>query len=110
MPEDEIQGVDSYSGHFGLFTAGYVAMGLRGLNTVLAWIVGIYMQLGTFYYVGLIVLLLVTIYGQLRFRFRPTRRTAKQLESYAGAYIILFYFVLAAELFRIHGLQIGGPL
>ena len=110
VPEDEIEGVDSYSGHFGLFTAGYVAMGLRGLNTILAWVVGIYLELGTFYYVGLVGLLLITIYAQLRFRFFPTRRNAKHLESYAGAYIILFYFVLVAELLRIHGLTIGGAL
>ena len=110
VPEDEIEGVDSYSGHFGLFTAGYVAMGLRGLNTILAWVVGIYLELGTFYYVGLVGLLLITIYAQLRFRFYPTRRNAKHLESYAGAYIILFYFVLVAELLRIHGLTIGGAL
>ncbi|MDZ7620207.1 MAG: hypothetical protein U1E05_24670 [Patescibacteria group bacterium] len=108
MPEDEIDGVDSYSGHLGMFTAGYVAMALRVLNTGLAWLVGIYLELGVFYYAGLIVIFVVSLFGLVHFRLRPTRRTAKNLEAYGGGYIILFYFVLAAELFRIHGLVIGG--
>ena len=50
LPEDELEGVSSYSKEFGMFTAGYVVLGLRVLNTILAWIVGIYLNLGTFYY------------------------------------------------------------
>ncbi len=110
MPEDEIEGVDSYSGHLGLFTAGYVAMMLRVLNTALAWLVGVYLGLGLFYYAGLIVLFLVCLGGFLHFRLVPSRRTAKNLEAYGGGYIILFYLVLAAELFRIHGVTFGGGL
>lgn len=108
LPEDEIAGVDSYSGHLGAFTAGYIALSLRVLNTVLAWVVGIYLDLGVFYYIGLIVLFLITLFGFLHFRLRPSRRTARNLEAYAGGYIILFYFVLAAELFRIYGLRFGA--
>jgi len=108
LPEDEIEGVSSYSKEFGMFTAGYVVLGLRILNTVLAWIVGVYLGLGTFYYAGLIVLFLITLFGLLRFRLHPTRKTAKDLEAYGGGYIILFYFILAAELFRTHGLVFGG--
>jgi hypothetical protein len=110
MPEDEIEGVDSYSGHLGLFTAGYVAMTLRVLNTVLAWIVGVYLGLGWFYYTGLIILFLGTLVGLLNFRLAPSRQSAKRLEAYGGAYIVLFYFVLAVELFRIHGVVFGGGL
>ncbi len=110
MPEDEIEGVDSYSGHLGIFTAGYVALALRVLNTILAWIVGITLGLGLFYYAGLIVLFLACLGGLLHFRLAPSRRTAKRLEAYGGGYIVLFYFVLAAELFRIYGVTMGGPL
>ncbi|MFA7369437.1 MAG: UbiA family prenyltransferase [Kiritimatiellales bacterium] len=108
LPEDEIEGVSSYSKEFGMFTAGYVVLGLRVLNTVLAWIVGIYLNLGTFYYAGLIVLFFITLFGLLRFRLNPARKTAKDLEAYGGGYIILFYLVLAAELFRTHGVTFGG--
>ncbi|NLX27293.1 MAG: UbiA family prenyltransferase [Lentisphaerae bacterium] len=108
MPEDEIEGVSSYSKEFGMFTAANVVLALRILNTVLAWIVGLYLHLGFFYYAGLVVLFLGTCYGLLRFRRQPSRKTASQLESYGGAYIILFYFVLAAELFRTHGITFGG--
>lgn len=108
LPEDEIDGVSSYSKEFGMFTASYVVLALRILNTILAWIVGIYLHLGVFYYIGLIILFLITLYGLLRFRFHPTRKTAKNLEAYGGGYIILFYFVLAAELFRIYGVTFGG--
>ncbi len=108
LPEDEIEGVSSYSKEFGMFAAGYVVLGLRILNTVLAWIVGLYLHLGTFYYAGLIVLFFITLFGLLRFRLNPTRKTAKNLEAYGGGYIILFYFILAAELFRTHGVVFGG--
>jgi 4-hydroxybenzoate polyprenyltransferase len=108
LPEDEIAGVSSYSKEFGMFTAGAIVLGLRILNTLLAWMVGVYLHLGLFYYAGLIILFIVTCFGLLRFRLNPTRKTAKNLEAYGGGYIILFYFVLAAELFRIHGVTFGG--
>ena len=108
LPEDELEGVSSYSKEFGMFTAGYVVLALRILNTILAWIVGIYLKLGTFYYAGLLVLFVITLIGLYRFRTNPTRKTAKNLEAYGGGYIILFYFILAAELFRTHGVTFGG--
>ena len=108
LPEDELEGVSSYSKEFGMFKACNVVLALRILNTVLAWIVGIYLNLGLFYYAGLIVLFFITLYGLLHFRLKPTRQTAKNLEAYGGGYIILFYFVLAAELFRTHGVNFGG--
>lgn len=108
LPEDEIEGVSSYSKELGMFAACYVVMGLRILNTGLAWVIGFYLKLGTLYYVGLIFLFLITLFGLLHFRFNPTRQTAKNLEAYGGGYIILFYFVLAAELVRTHGITFFG--
>ena len=108
LEEDEIEGVSSYSKELGLYTAGYVVLVLRIINTVIAWFVGIYLELGLFYYIGLIVLFLLTLYGLLRFRFKTNRKTAKDLEAYGGSYIILFYFILAAELLRINGITFGG--
>ena len=110
VPEDEIEGVESYSKHLGIYKAGYVAMGLRVLNTALAWIVGIYLGLGIFYYSGLVLLFLACVVGFLRFRLNTTRKTAKELEAYGGGYIIMFYLILAVELYRIHGLTFGGSL
>jgi 4-hydroxybenzoate polyprenyltransferase len=111
LPEDEIEGVSSYSKELGLYTAGYVVIGLRVLNTLLAWMVGYYLKLGVFYYVGLIVLFFGSLVGLVHFRLKPSRQTAKNLEAYGGFYIILFYFVLAAELFRTHGVTFfGGSL
>ncbi len=106
--EDEIEGVNSYSKEFGIYNAGYVVLVLRILNTVIAWIVGVYLKLGMFYYIGLVVLFLLCLFGLLRFRFNTNRKTAKDLEAYGGSYIILFYFVLAAELLRINGITFGG--
>ena len=108
LEEDEIEGVNSYSKELGLYTAGYVVLVLRIINTVIAWFVGIYLDLGRFYYIGLIVLFLITLVGLLRFRFNANRKTAKDLEAYGGSYIILFYFILAAELLRINGITFGG--
>lgn len=108
MPEDEIEGVDSYSKHLGINRSANTVVILRVLNTILAWIVGVYIDLGPFYYGGLIVLFVVTLFGMLKFRFNPNRKTASQLEHYGGGYIILFYFVLAAELFYQNGITFGG--
>lgn len=108
LPEDEIDGVESYSKTFGMYKAAFVVLVLRILNTVLAWIVGIYLNLGSFYYIGLIVLFLITCFGLLQFRLNTTRKSAKRLEAYGGAYIILFYLVLAIELYRIYGVTFGG--
>lgn len=107
MPEDEIAGVDSYSAHLGPFFAAYVSLVLRILNTGLAWLVGRYLGLGLFYYIGLIVLFLLCLGGLVHFRLKPNRRTAKRLEAYGGGYIILFYLVLAAELVRLYGITWG---
>ncbi len=110
MPEDEIDGVDSYSKHLGISRSANIVIVLRVLNTILAWIVGIYLELGTFYYAGLVILFFITLFGMLNFRFKPNRKTAARLEHYGGAYIILFYFVLAAELLRINVITFGGVL
>ncbi len=108
LPEDELDGVSSYSKTFGMFKANYLVVSLRILNTVLAWIVGVYLNLGFFYYLGLIVLFIITFWGSIRFHRQPTRKHAKALEGYGGAYIILFYFILAIELYRINGLTFGA--
>lgn len=108
LPEDEIEGVSSYSKAFGMFAAVNVTMVLRILNTLLAWMVGVYLGLGIFYYIGLIVLFFLTLFGLLHFRLRPTRRSASNLEAYGGGYIILFYLVLAIELYRVNGITVGG--
>lgn len=108
MPEDEVEGLASYSKELGLFTSCVVVLVLRLLNTILAWMVGVYLHLGPLYYGGLIVLFFGTLVGVLHFWLKPSRRTAKQLEAYGGWYIIFFYFVLAAELFRLHGVTFTG--
>ena len=108
LAEDEIDGVSSYSKELGLYTAGYVVLALRIINTAIAWMLGVFLELGLFYYIGLIVLFLITLFGLLRFRFNTNRKTAKDLEAYGGSYIILFYFILAAELLRINGITFGG--
>ena len=108
MPEDEIEGLASYSKELGLFTSCVVVLVLRLLNTFLAWMVGVYLHLGPLYYGGLIVLFFGTLVGVLHFWLKPSRRTAKHLEAYGGWYIIFFYFVLAAELFRLHGVTFTG--
>jgi len=110
MPEDELDDVDSYSKHLGINTSANAVIVLRILNTILAVIVGVYLDLGVFYYVGLIVLFCITLFGMLKFRFNPNRKTAKQLEHYGGGYIVLFYFVLAIELFFRNGITFGGGL
>ena len=107
-PEDEREGVDSYSRIFGPYGAAYLVIAVRVIDTAMVSLVGWHLHLSPLFYIVLIVLFAVSLSGLVAFRRHPSRATAHRLETYAGMYIIAFDLTLAIELVRQHGLAFGG--
>ena len=111
-PEDERDGVDSYSktfaSSFGQYGAAWVVIAIRLIDTGLVIWLGRHLGLGLAFEIALILLFLVCLVGFVDYRFHTHSRTAKRLETYAGLYIVAFDVILAVALVRLHGLSFAG--
>jgi len=105
-PEDEIDGVDSYTKVFGTYGAAYVVLLLRLVDTGLVACVGAHLGLSRWFYVALIALFVLCLVGFIQYRLDTRRATAKRMESYAGVYIIAFDLILAVEIARLTGMEL----
>jgi 4-hydroxybenzoate polyprenyltransferase len=108
IPEEEIEGVDSYTRLFGTYGAAYVVLGVRVVDTLLVSLVGLHLGLSPWFYAVLVILFAVCMVGFLQYRFQTSAQTARRMELYAGIYIIAFDLALAAELARLHTLRVGA--
>ncbi len=106
-PEEEIDGVDSYTKLFGLYGAAYVVLGVRVVDTALVALVGLHLGLSPWFYAALVALFLVCLVGFCQFRFATSPKTARRMETYAGMYIVAFDLILALAIVRRHGLELG---
>jgi 4-hydroxybenzoate polyprenyltransferase len=107
-PEDEREGVESYTKVFGTYGAAWVVLAIRVVDTLLVALVGWHLGLSRWFYVALIALFALCAVGFLHYRLRTDSRTAKRMETYAGMYIVAFDLCLAVELARKYGLVLGG--
>ncbi len=105
-PDQEIDGVDSYSKLFGTFGAAWIVLLIRAIDTALVAAVGWHLGFSSWFYVSLAVLYLICLAGFVQFRLSPTARAAKMMEVYAGAYMIVFDLLVAIELGRRYGLAV----
>lgn len=105
-PEDEIEGVDTYTRVFGTYGAAYVVLLIRVIDTALVALVGWHLGLSVWFYAALVALFLVCLVGFFQYRFHTSRKTAKRMETYAGMYIIAFDLILAVEIARLYGLEL----
>lgn len=105
-PEQEIDGVDSYTKVFGLYGAAYMVLGIRVVDTVMVALVGRHVGLSRLFYSALVALFLICLIGFLHYRFATNAKTAKRMETYAGMYIIAFDLILAAEIARHQGVEL----
>jgi 4-hydroxybenzoate polyprenyltransferase len=103
-PEDEIEGVDTYTRVFGTYGAAWVVLLLRVIDTALVALVGWHLGLSRWFYAALVVLFLVCLTGFFQFRFQTSRKTAKRMETYAGMYIIAFDVILAIAIAQKWGI------
>jgi 4-hydroxybenzoate polyprenyltransferase len=105
-PEDEIEGVETYTRIFGTYGAAYLVLFLRVIDTALVALVGWHLGLSPWFYAALIALFLVCLVGFFQYRFHTSRKTAKRMETYAGMYIIAFDLILAVEIARRFGVAL----
>jgi 4-hydroxybenzoate polyprenyltransferase len=103
-PEQEIDGVESYTKIFGTFGAAYVVLLIRAIDTALVAAVGHHLGVSNWFYVALVVLYAICFIAFLQYRMRPRPRHAKMMEVYAGMYMIVFDLLVAIELGRKYGL------
>jgi 4-hydroxybenzoate polyprenyltransferase len=104
-PEDEIEGVDTYTRVFGTYGAAYVVLLIRVIDTALVSLVGWHLGLSPWFYAALVALFAVSLVGFYQYRFHTSRKTAKRMETYAGMYIIAFDLILAIEIARKLGIS-----
>lgn len=103
-PEQEIDGVDSYTKIFGTYGAAYLVLGIRAIDTALVALVGHHLRVASWFYLALAALYAVCLFGFFQYRFRPTPRHAKMMEVYAGMYMIVFDLLVALALGSKYGL------
>ncbi|HKH47623.1 MAG TPA: UbiA family prenyltransferase [Thermoanaerobaculia bacterium] len=105
-PEDEREGVETYTRIFGTYGAAYIVLAIRVIDTALVILVGRHLGLPRWFDVALVALFLVTLIGFFQFRFQTSRKTAKRMETYAGMYIIAFDLILAAAIGGLFGVEL----
>ncbi len=103
-PEQEIDGVDSYTRIFGTYGAAWLVLGIRVVDTALVALVGYHLGLSRWFYAALVALFAVCLVGFVQYRRHTNPKTAKRMETYAGMYIIAFDLILAVEIARKNGI------
>lgn len=105
-PEDEIEGLDTYSRVFGTYGAAYAVLAVRVVDTALVALVGWHLGLSPWFYTALVILFVVCAWGVVDYRRRTGPETARRLEIYAGMYIVAFDLILAVEIVHQVGLAL----
>jgi 4-hydroxybenzoate polyprenyltransferase len=105
-PEDEREGVETYTRIFGTYGAAYIVLAIRVVDTALVILVGRHLGLPRWFDAALVALFLVTLIGFFQYRFQTSRKTAKRMETYAGMYIIAFDLILAAAIGGMYGVEL----
>jgi 4-hydroxybenzoate polyprenyltransferase len=107
-PEEEIEGVDSYTKLFGLYGAAWAVLVIRVVDTALVALVGWHLGVHPWFYYALVGLFLVCLVGFFDFRFRTSPKSARRMETYAGFYVVAFDLILAIEIIRLYGMELPG--
>lgn len=107
-PEEEKEGVDSYTKILGLYGAAWAVLLVRVIDTGIVALVGWQVGLAPWFYGALVVLFALCLVGFLQFRFQTSPATARRMETYAGLYVIGFDLILAAAIVQRNGLQLFG--
>jgi len=105
-PEDEIEGVDTYTRVFGTYGAAWIVLLIRVIDTALVALVGWHLGLSPWFYAALVALFLVCLVGFFQYRFNTNRKTARRMEIYAGMYVIAFDVILAVAIVAQYGVRV----
>jgi 4-hydroxybenzoate polyprenyltransferase len=105
-PEDEREGVETYTRIFGTYGAAWIVLAIRVVDTALVMLVGRHLGLPWWFDAALVALFLVTLISFFQFRFQTSRKTAKRMETWAGMYIVAFDLILATAIGSLHGVEL----
>jgi hypothetical protein len=106
-PQEEQEGVDSYSRYFGTARATYVATGLVFLGSATSTGIGLVLGFTMYYYLGIWVLFAIAMTGFLRFRLSPTPNSARHLAKiYAPAYMAGVYLLMILAIVLDHEISL----
>jgi len=94
-PEDEIEGVDSYTSVLGTYRAPYTVLWIRALDVVLACVIAWALGLHWWLFVALAALYAATALTVFRFRRDTSSRTAERIESQAALHLLAVNACLA---------------
>ncbi|MFP4597773.1 MAG: UbiA family prenyltransferase [Persicimonas sp.] len=97
-PEQEVDGLDSYTKQFGTYGAAWAVLGVRVLDTALVALVGWHLDLSWWFYAALVALFVVTLAGFVSYRRHPSPKNADRMEDYAGLYIVAFDVIVAVAI------------
>ena len=106
-PEEEREGVQSYTRTLGTFGAAWAVLAVRAVDTAMVAAVGWRLDLPAWFYLALVALYALCLVGFVQFRRAPTPVHARRMELYAGLYIVAFDLVLAAALAHRFGLELS---
>jgi len=109
-PEEEREGVETYTKRFGTYGAAYAVLVVRLIDTAMVALVGWHLGASPWFYVVLVLLYMLCMIGFLQFRFQTSPKTAHRMETYAGLYIIAFDLTMAVELGVRNGVEFSGGL
>lgn len=105
-PEQEIEGVDSYTKLLGRYGAAWWVLAMRVIDTALVMLVGWHLQASIWFYLALVLLFVGCLFGFAKYMREQTPKTAGQMETWAGLYIIAFDLILSVELVARYGLRL----
>lgn len=109
-PEDEIEGVDSYTQVFGTKGAAWMVIVIRIIDTAMVMAVGWIYDFDWWFYVALVLLFVLCLWGFIDYLRNTNSKTAKRMETYAGLYIIAFDLILAIQLGVRYGIHFKAAL
>ena len=104
-PEQEIEGVETYTKVFGTYGAAYLVLAIRVVDTAMVALVGWHLGLPAWFYGVLVALYAVCLLGFFQYRWQTSPRTAKRMEFYAGMYIVAFDLTLAVAIAQHNGMR-----
>lgn len=106
-PEDEVDGIQTYTKVFGTYGAAWVLIGLRVFDVALAAAIGAVIGVGWGYYAALVVVFFVILAGNIQYLRGPTTERAERMETYAGLYIVAFHAIVAISVALAVGIEIA---
>jgi 4-hydroxybenzoate polyprenyltransferase len=107
-PEQEIEGVDSYSKRFGVHGAACVLLLLRVVDTGLVAAAGLHLRLGIWLLAVIVILFGVCTVGFLQYCLHTTPATARRMEACSRLHLFALNATVAVELARTRGIDFFG--